>query len=86
MNALPSTFKSNFTEAMDEFMEDVEAVRGIISNPEWKNQLSKAGEKGEVILSRLVFDLLQANDYLVKTKERLNEFIVPGEGFGIQSS
>jgi hypothetical protein len=77
MQSLPSSFGSSLSAALNELLGDVDQIRNIIANPKWKNVLSKSGEKNEVLLSRLVFDLLQANDHIVKTREQLAEIMAP---------
>jgi len=77
MQTLPSTFRTGISAALNELLGDVDQIRNIISSPRWKNLLSKSGEKSEVLLSRIVFDLLQANDHILKTKDRLAEIMSP---------
>jgi hypothetical protein len=77
MPTLNSLFGSNLSAALNELLRDAEQIRALISNPEWKRTLSGTSEKNEVLLSRLVFDLLQANDHLLKTKEHLAEIVSP---------
>ena len=77
MRTLKSTFRSNFSSAFDELVNDVDHIKSIVSNPKWKKMLSESGEKNDVILSRLVFDLSQANDHLMKTKEQIAGIISP---------
>lgn len=72
MPKFKSTIRSNFSSALDEMLSDVEKIKNIIANPKWKKKLSESGEKNEVILSRLVFDLSQANDHILKTREQIS--------------
>jgi|GEM_PF-5164540 len=77
MQTLPSLFHANLSVALNELLNDVEQIRNLVKNPKWKQTLSRTEEKNEVLLSRLVFDLLQANDHILKTKEQLAEIIAP---------
>jgi hypothetical protein len=70
MRTLKSSFRSSFSTALDELLDDVEQIKSIFANPKWKKMLSESGEKSEVLLSRLVFDLSQANDHILKIKEQ----------------
>jgi len=70
MRTLKSSFRSSFSSALDDLLNDVEQIKSIVSNPKWKKVLSESGEKNEVLLSRLVFDLSQANDHIMKIKEQ----------------
>jgi len=72
MQKTPSSFRSSFSSALEEMLKDVDQIRSIISNPKWKKKLSESGEKNEVLLSRLVFDLSQANDHILKTREQIS--------------
>ena len=75
MQTLQTSFRSNFSHALDELLNDVEKIKSIVANPKWKKMLSESGEKNEVLLSRLVFDLSQANDHILKTKEQISGII-----------
>jgi hypothetical protein len=70
MRTLKSSFRSNFSSALDELLNDVEQIKSIVSNPKWKQVLSESGEKNDVLLSRMVFDLSQANDHILKIMEQ----------------
>jgi len=71
MRTRQSSFRSNFSSALDELLNDVDQIKSIISNPKWKKKLSAPGKENEVLLSRLVFDLTQANDHIIKTREQI---------------
>jgi len=71
MRPRQSTFRSNFSSALDELLNDVDQIKSIIANPKWKKKLSASGKKNEVLLSRLVFDLSQANNHINKTREQI---------------
>jgi hypothetical protein len=71
MRTFKSTFRSNFSSALDELVKDVDQIKKVVSNPKWKKKLSESGDKNDVILSRLVFDLSQANDHITKTREQI---------------
>jgi hypothetical protein len=75
MQTLPSPFRSSLSVALNELLNDVDQIKSLIKKPRWKKMLSNSGEKNEVILSRIIFDLLQANDHILKTKARLAEII-----------
>ena len=77
MSALPSSFRSSFSSALEELLNDVEQIKTIVSNPKWKKMISNPDKKNEVLLSRLVFDLSQANDHIEKTREQINGIISP---------
>ena len=72
MQKLSSSFRSSFSYALDELLNDVEQIKSIVANPKWKKKLSESGEEKEVLLSRLVFDLSQANDHIMKTREQIS--------------
>lgn len=75
MQTLNSPFRSNISLALDDLLKDVDQIRNLIKKPRWKKLLSKSGEKDDVILSRIVFDLMQANDHIMKTREQLADVI-----------
>ena len=70
--SIQSSFRSSFSSNLDELFRDVEQIKSIIANPKWKKMLTESGEKNEVLLSRLVFDLSQANDHILKTREQIS--------------
>ena len=63
------------TSALEELMADMEQIRTQLSKTEWKQLISQKGDKKDVLISRLVFDLLQANDHILKSKNRLVELM-----------
>ena len=75
MQTLPSSFRSNLSSALNELLNDVEQIKHLVARPKWKRMLSETGEKNEVLLSRIVFDLIQANEHILKTKDQLAEII-----------
>ena len=75
MQTLPSSFRSNLSLALNELLNDVEQIKHLVAGPKWKRMLSESGEKNEVLLSRIVFDLIQAKDHVMKTKDQLSEII-----------
>jgi len=77
MRTLKSSFRSNFSSTFDELVNDVDLIKSIVANPKWKKMLTKSGEKTEVLFSRLVFDLSQANEHLIKTREQIAGIMSP---------
>ena len=71
MHPSPSAFKESLSSVLDELLTDVEQIKSLLSLPNWKKIVSEPNDTNDVVLSRIVFDLGQANDHLLKTREKL---------------